>query len=113
MIIFIFLIIIILTYTIYTSIYNSCSHIKGDPKFLKEDAKIIDIKTKIVGPKQSSKLRTIVIFNDGFKYISHRTNREDHLLHYTLSITENQKKAIISEAKIAHGETLKKFQRTK
>lgn len=61
----------------------------------------VDVKT--VGLKGGKKFRTIVKFDDGFEYISHRgTEREDKFVFYEISLPESAKHEIINDAIAYH-----------
>ena len=93
----------------YNSWYNSTSHSKvGNSEKLSAEAAIIDIETEIVGLKGEHVFRTTVTFDDTFQYVSHKTNRQDKFMVYTIAITQEQKSEIIQEAYFAHFEALKK-----
>ena len=72
------------------------------PQRLRRDAKIIDISRRKVGLKGDYKFETCVTFDDGFKYSSYDTERENHFGYYTISVTEQATKAIITKAEQAH-----------
>lgn len=69
---------------------------------LRTDAEIIDISNKIVVMKGEHKFRTVVTFDDGFKFVSHDTDREDQFLGYKISVTEKTNEFIIKKAINAH-----------
>ena len=52
------------------------------------------------GGKNDKKIRTEVIFDDGFEYVSHKTDREDSFLSYRIRVTEETKKRILNDARI-------------
>ena len=52
------------------------------------------------GDKNDKKIRTEVIFDDGFEYVSHKTDREDSFLSYRIQVTEETKKRILNDARI-------------
>ena len=58
------------------NIYNHTPHSKTNGKILKKDALICNIETENVGGRKISNaaIRTIVTFDDGFVYISHKSN---------------------------------------
>ncbi len=84
------------------AIYNHTDHIKFEKDIpLKEDAKIISCKTEDVGGRryQQSALRTTVVFEDGFKFISHKSaSKQTGVLTFSISIDPYLKKEIISDA---------------
>ena len=41
-----------------------------------------------------------MIFDDGFEYVSHKTDREDSFLSYRIQVTEETKKRILNDAGI-------------
>lgn len=87
---------------IYASIYNAFSHSGGNKKNLRRDAKIMNVKQYTVGGKNSKKIRTEVLFDDGFGYVSHKTDREDSFLSYRIQVTEETKERILNDAMEAH-----------
>ena len=102
---------ILLVVIISYEIYNSRIHIRCEPEHLREDAKITDVNIKSVGFKRSMKYRTTVVFSDGFKYISHLTERDDGFFTYKIIMTPQMKQMIEGEAKAAHLQRLRKYQR--
>ncbi len=83
--------------------YNSKEHCNYDKKTLRDDAKIIDIKTKKVGLKGEHVFRTTVYFDDGFEYISHLTETGDFgPFAYTISVPYEMKQKIIDLAIDSH-----------
>ena len=100
---------IVVAIIIIAVIYWNNKSTKGDHVVMDEevhlrpDAKIIDVKSKPVGiDKHNKKMRTTVIFDDGFKYVSHDTEREDSFLSYRISVTPEMKAHIIKQANDAH-----------
>ena len=74
---------------------------------LKQDAKIIDIKTeKVQYMKNDTKYKTTVSFSDGFSFITHKTNREDHFFTYNISVGSELYEQIIGNAIAAHNRAL-------
>lgn len=67
---------------------------KPDP-----NAQIIDISSKRVKySKNGAKYKTTISFSDGFYYITHKTNREQNLLAYKISIDNNLMAEILESA---------------
>ena len=88
---------------IYSWIYNLFSHSSAkDYKNLRHDAKIVNVNRDTVGSKNDKKIRTTVVFDDGFEYISHKTDRDDSFFSYQIQITEATKKEILVDAMEAH-----------
>jgi len=88
---------------IYSWIYNLFSHSSAkDYRNLRHDAKIVNVKRDTVGSKNDKKIRTTVVFDDGFEYISHKTDRDDSFFSYQIQITEATKKEILGDAMEAH-----------
>ena len=58
-------------------IYDHTSHSKTTGEKLRSDAQIIDVQTKKIGTSNvwSAGIRTTVTFDDGFIFISHKTER--------------------------------------
>ena len=82
--------------------YSSDTTEVRSPQRLRRDAKIIDVSRRKVGIKGDYKFETCVTFDDGFKYSSYDTERENHFGYYTISVTEDATKAIIVRAEQAH-----------
>lgn len=96
-------VVVVALLNIYSWIYNAFSHInKRSCKNLRPDAKIANVKQDTVGSKNDKKIRTVVTFDDGFEYISHKTDRENHLMSYRIQVTEATKKEILRDAVQAH-----------
>lgn len=87
---------------IYPKIYNSKDHIEYEVEKLKKDAQITSVNTKICGLKRENKYRTIVTFDDGFKFIAHDTCREDSIFTYKITLTADMKSQIVDRAVSAH-----------
>lgn len=68
------------------------------PNKLRRDAKIIDISREKVGFKGAYKIKTCVIFDDGYKYFSYDTERG----FFTISVSGDATRAIIDRAIQAH-----------
>lgn len=106
-----FLLLLVIVLIILYENYNSRTHIKCDPEQLCEDADVISVDAKPVGLKRTMCYRTTVVFSDGFKYISHTTNRVDGVFQYKIWITPQMKNDIVTEAKAAHLQRLREYQR--
>lgn len=91
--------------------FNSLFDHKGwdesaDPDF---NATIVDISSKRVKyAKNDAKFKTTIKFSDGFYYITHKTDREQHLMTYTISITPELRDEIIQTAVSAHHKAVTK-----
>ena len=84
----IFILIAIVGIYFFNISYRAKGHITYTPGSLREDAQIIDIDTKRVGSKGDSKYCTIFTFDDGFKYVSHKTRIENHLFYTHISLSK-------------------------
>lgn len=62
----------------------------------------MDVKQDTVAGKNDKKIRIEVLFDDGFEYVSHKTDREDSFLSYRIQVTEETKKRILNDAMEAH-----------
>ena len=82
--------------------YGSDTYEVRSPQRLRRDAKIINISRKKVGLKGDYKIETCVTFDDGYKYSSYDTERENHFGYYTISVNEDATRAIIVRAEQAH-----------
>ena len=66
-------------------------------------AKIVDINfEKVQYTKNGMKYKTTVSFSDGFKFITHKTNRKDSFFTYQISIDETLRQDIIEKATRLH-----------
>ena len=98
-----------LAWIIYEGWYNSTAHSKvEDASKLRIDAKIINVHTEEVGRKQTRAIRTTVSFDDGFKFISHKSEKKVYLTSYTLTVTKDVVNQIIIDAIKAHGAEITK-----
>ena len=87
--------------------YNSPNHIGEGSKRLHPDACVASVDVKIVGSKNHRRFRTTVVFDDGFRYVSHDGNhREDRTFSYTVTLYDGEKTRIISDAIKAHNQAL-------
>lgn len=93
---------LIVLLNVYSWIYNAFSHSSGNKKNLRRDAKIVNVKQETVGSKNNKKIRTTVVFDDGFEYISHKTDRDDSFFSYRIQVTEATRKKILEDAMQAH-----------
>lgn len=90
-------------------VYDSTDHSYfDDAVLLKSDAVPIDIKRDIVGTKGHKRVRTTILFDDGFRYISHKTDIDDHFLSYSISVSASTSRDIIADAIAAHGKAMQK-----
>ena len=95
--------VVVVLLNIYSWIYNLFSHSGAkDYKNLRRDAKIVNVKQYTVGSKNDKKIRTTVVFDDGFEYISHKTDRDDSFFSYRIQVTEATRKKILEDAMQAH-----------
>lgn len=98
----IFLAIIVVIYLCYKKSITGDRPVYNDETKLRTEAEVVHVNSEVVGLKGEKKYRTVVTFDDGFKFISHDTIREDHYLSYNISITESMKDTIIKKAIAAH-----------
>ena len=100
---------------IKSGIYNMTSHsIYDDCEKLRENAEIITVTREIIGGRKSIKrYRTILTFDDGFKFISHKTNTENGVFTYTISIGEVINQEILNDAIEAHKKMIEKCRKKK
>ena len=68
------------------------------------EAKIVDVKSeKVKYSKNNAKYKTTVKFSDGFYYITHKTNREEHVGgKYKIYMDSLLEEEITESAKAAH-----------
>lgn len=96
----------VIIYAIYSfscELYSRFDHSTLPSVPLKKESAIADIKTeKVIYLKNGGKLKTQVIFNDGFIFTTFRTNREDRFLSYKISIDNELANTIIEKAILAH-----------
>ena len=73
------------------------------------NATITDISSKEVKyVKNGAKFKTTVTFSDGFYFITHKTNRDQHFMTYTISVDDSLKSEIVSRAMEAHNKAATK-----
>lgn len=79
---------------------------------LQPDAKIVRVYSeKVQYTKNGMKYKTTVIFSDGFKFVTHETDRVDGFLSYQISIGPELYKRIIDSANEAHERSLRNQQK--
>ena len=101
--------ILVAVLNVYSWIYNAFSHTnKKSCKNLRPDAKITNVKRDTVGSKNNKKIRTVVTFDDGFEYVSHKTDRDDSFFSYRIQVTEATRKEILEDAMEAHQKACEK-----
>ena len=95
------------SYRIGKAIWNCFDHSKVEHNAtLRQEAKIVNVHSeKVQYVKNGMKYKTTVTFSDGFEFITHKTNREDNIFTYEISVDTEQ---IIENAMKAHGRALKK-----
>ena len=96
-------------------IYDHTSHSMVRGFTLREDASITNIKTDTVGGRKitTAAIRTTVIFDDGFTYISHKSRyHKDDPLNFrgTLYVNHEVIQEIKEDAIIAHQKAYEKQQ---
>ncbi len=98
----------------YQDWYNSKDHCSyDDVETLREDAQVINLTCNVVGNKQKRRWRTEVYFDDGFRYISHKTDVNNYILGYRISITEGDKIDIIELAVEKHSKIIEQRELSK
>lgn len=100
-VIFFLLLAIAVGYMIWSSSYNSSNHTSRDI-YVDPSATISNVDRKIVGLKGERLYRTTVLFSDGFQFISHKTDRDDKFLSYSISISPELSFEIIRDAISEH-----------
>lgn len=67
------------------------------------NAKVIDIQVeRVIYTKNNAKFKTTVLFDDGYVFVSHKTDREDHTFRYKISISRETQEVIINNAITQH-----------
>lgn len=88
---------------VWKDVYDSTDHSSfEDADALRGGAKIINVERKEVGTKGHRRFRTTVLFDDGFKYISHKTDVSDGFLSYRISISRELSIEILRDAIKSH-----------
>ncbi len=92
------------------AIYSLFDHTEWDEDSEPDlNAKITDVYSeKVQYVKNGMKYKTTVTFSDGFNFITHKTNREDYIFTYQISMDEELKKEIISKAVRSHKKAVEK-----
>lgn len=94
--------VLIAVLNIAAQIYNMFSHNYYKKETLRTDAKIMDVKRETVGAKNDKKICTTVTFDDGFVFVSHKTDRDDSFFSYRIQVTEATAREILEDAVEAH-----------
>lgn len=91
-------------------IYSRFNHTYYSAERLDTNAQIVSCDSEQVKyTKNNAKFKTTVMFSDNFIFVTHQTRREmEGLMHYSISVDERMKRAIINEAKAAHTKALLK-----
>ena len=90
---------------VYSLWYESTDHcVCKDTSALRQDAKPVDLQRKVINSFGRKKYRTTLVFDDGFRYISHKTNTENHALSYTISISASDNAELLQKAVAAHAD---------
>lgn len=96
----------VLIYLLYRKIRD---HVEDGVSYgvnnLREDAKIVDIKTEIQNRKDPTFV-TRVKFDDGFVFISPCCDVEKHNMYNRLTLTPDMEKSIINGARLAHSKAM-------
>lgn len=103
------LICVFVGFFVYSFWYDSTDHcVCKDILALRQDAKPVDLQRKVINSYGHKKYRTTLVFDDGFRYISHKTNIDHHALSYTISITSNDNAELLQKAIAAHAAYMQK-----
>ena len=96
---------------IAVGIYRSLDHSYWKPNAKPNlEAKIIDIsRKKIKLAKNGVTFETTVTFDDGFVFTTVKTNRENHIFTYEISIDEDLARKIIDKAITKHEAAVKRI----
>ena len=94
----------LVVYAVVRALYWSADHSGWDEGAAPDpDAQIVDVKSeKVKYSKNNAKYKTTVKFSDGFYYVTHKTNQEDHMGKYTISMDSFLEEEIMDSAKAAH-----------
>ena len=95
-IIYLILVLIQLCRGIYSRFDHSSWNESAQPS---QDATITDVTPeKVKYSKNNAKFKTTVTFSDGFRFVTHRTNKVQHLMSYDISIDINEITTLAIEA---------------
>lgn len=98
--------------TLCFKVYELFNHSHcANPAKLRVNARIVDVKHTKVGTKNDVKICTEVYFDDGFRYETYQTDRENHFFSYTVGVGRETSNEILERAKEAHQKALEKAQR--
>lgn len=86
----------------YINNYNSNEHTYYKANSLRRGAKISRIQRKVVGIWNNQRIRTIVYFDDGFRFVSHNCEVKDRVLFVNVSLSDEINKGIVQGAMIEH-----------
>ena len=75
------------------------------------NATVKDVKSERVKySRNDAKFKTVVTFSDGFWYMTHKTNRKNGFMKYTISVDQELRRQIVEKAIAAHKEAVEKVQ---
>ena len=104
-----FILFIEIAYFTYWVWYNSTNHSAcDDVAALRDNARPIDMQRKEVNSIVGRKFRTTLVFDDGFRYITHRTNINRHIFTYSISVMPSDNIDILQAGIKAHDAFMKK-----
>ncbi len=98
--------------TVIREIYSKSDHTGWKKGSIPDrDATIVNISSeKVKYDKNDAKFKTTVQFSDGFYFITHRTNRENRLLSYTISLDSKLANEIAARARVMHNFEINKIE---
>ena len=77
------------------------------------NATVLDCSSKKVQyASNHAKFKTTVLFSDGFYFITHKTNRTQHFMTYTISLGPTLRAEIIKIAEEKHKNAVEKYNST-
>jgi len=104
-----FILLVEIVYFTYWGWYNSTNHSAcNDVCALRDNARPIDMQRKEVNSIVGRRFRTTLVFDDGFRYITHRTNINRHIFTYSISVMPSDNIDILQEGIKAHDAFMKK-----
>ena len=106
----VFLLILFFVWLFYKPVWSMFDHTGWNAGAIpNRNATVKDMKSERVKYlRNGAKFKTVVTFSDGFWYMTHKTNRKNGFMKYTISVDRELKLQILEKAVAAHREAVVK-----
>lgn len=94
-----------------TDTFQDAVHCTFISSKLRPDGKPVRIDRKLVGSKGSTRWKSTVYFDDSFQFVSKRTDIQNRVFYYKISLSDQSNQKILKDAMAAHQRAVSKVQR--